>query len=457
MSARVRKAFIIFGWLVLWQLVSWMLSNALLLAGPLEVFVVLAQNLLSVSFWQSIGFSFLRIALGGIAAFALGVFASFVAQRLPLVQEILEPAVSFLKTVPVVCVIVLMLLWVGSSWTSTIVVIMVVFPGVYYSMLEALDNIDGRLLEMLKVFKVGGAKRFLFFTWPSVLPFIVATSKVVVGMSWKSGVAAEIIGIPLGSIGEQLYLSKITLATADLFSWTIVIVLLSMACEKLVLWVLARSHTGTRFLALKMSGPPKRIPNDTEEESPAACKVSIAYEHEEGKAIVVNDFSYQFSQGSRYCIMAPSGYGKTSLLKVLLGLKMPYKGSVSGFEYTSAVFQEDRLIEDCTALENCQIVAPRDTSFSYTERVLLQLISRDKLEVAVSELSGGMRRRVELARALIASSEVIILDEPFTGLDNETRCQTAKVLLEHQAGRTIIMATHNEDDSRVLDATVVRL
>lgn len=446
---------IVLGWLVLWQLASWALANPLLLAGPIEVCYSLAANVITVSFWQSVGFSFLRIALGGVSAFFIGVGLALLAHRVPVAREILEPAVSFLKAVPVVCVIVLMLLWVGAAWTSTVIVIMVVFPSVYYAILEALQNINTDLRDMLKVFKVRGLKKFLFFYWPSVLPYVMASSKVAVGMSWKSGIAAELIGIPLGSIGEELYLSKITLATADLFAWTIVIVLVSLLCERAVLFVLARSEGWAKGIALKMQGPARKQ-SEQKKDAAEVHELSIAY-GKNNEEVVVSDFSYRFDSGDTYCIMAPSGSGKTSLLMTMLGLKKPYKGCVSGFEHASAVFQEVRLFETATAVENCKIIAPRDTSTTSIRNLLTSFIPKDKLDAPVSELSGGMRRRVELARALVAESNGIILDEPFTGLDDETRHKTAEVLKKEQAGRTIITSTHNEDDLTALKAIRIPL
>lgn len=445
------------GWLLVWQLASWAIGNGIILAGPIDVVCSLINDVVTPSFWQSIGFSFLRIVIGGLAAFFAGVVLALCAHRVSLVQEILEPAVAFLKAVPVVCIIVILLLWVGSSWTSVFVVIMVVFPGVYYAIGEALQNIDVNLSNMMKVFKVRGLKKFLFFYWPSVLPFILAASKVLVGMSWKAGVAAELIGIPAGSIGEGLYLAKISLATADLFSWTVVIVVLSLLCEKVLLFLLIKSKVWAQRAALRIQGA--AYPEEFERGSAdaGAHELSISYEQNAQKTVILRDFSYQFRSGGMYCLMAPSGYGKTSLLMTLMGLKKSNTGTIYGFDHVSAVFQEDRLFETCSAIENCRVVASNKISGADIEELLSQLISKDKIDVPVSELSGGMRRRVELARALLAPSEVLILDEPFSGLDDETRNRTVQVLHDNQAGRIVIVATHNEDDLHVLGATSLRL
>lgn len=448
---------IVLGWLMLWQIASRALSNPLVLAEPLDVCYSLSQSIATLPFWESIGSSLLHIALGGIAAFFIGVILALLAHKAPLIREILEPAITFLKAVPVVCVIVLMLLWAGSAWTSTIVVMMVVFPSIYYALQQALQNIDEQLSEMLKVFKVAGLRKLLFFTWPSVLPYLIAASKVAVGMSWKSGIAAELIGIPVGSIGEELYLTKITLAISDLFAWTIVIVLISLVCEKLVLFLLAQSGKWSKQIAVRLRDPASSLRSSVESVKVRACGLSIAYKQNDRECMVLGQFSYEFTHGNRYCIMAPSGYGKTSLLRVLLKLKEPQRGAVYGFDYASAVFQEARLVETCTALENCQIVAATHTSQNDIEAILEEFIPPEKTTVPVYKLSGGMRRRVELARALVAPTDVIILDEPFSGLDDETRHCATSTIRKYQGNKIIIITTHNEDDICALDATPIHL
>ncbi len=224
-------------------------GSELLLAGPAAVLVRLAQLVPTAAFWSTVGFSLARIAAGFAAAFVLGLLLGLAAHRWHALAELLAPAVSFLKSVPIVCVIVLLLMWVGSVRVSAIAVFLAVFPAIYFSVLEGRSVADPGLGELLRVMGVPGWRRFLADTWQQLLPYLVATCRNACGMAWKAGVAAELIGSPRGSMGERIYQAKLLLETGDLFAWTIVVVALSWVCEKAFLallratadWALAAS------------------------------------------------------------------------------------------------------------------------------------------------------------------------------------------------------------------------
>jgi NitT/TauT family transport system permease protein len=200
--------------------------------------VRLAQLVPTAAFWITAGFSLARIAAGFAVALALGLVLGLLSQRRHALAELLAPAVGFLKSVPIVCVIVLLLMWVGSTRVSAIAVFLAVFPAIYFSVLEGRSAADPSLGELLRVMGVPGWRRFLADTWQQLLPYLVATCRNACGMAWKAGVAAELIGSPRGSMGERIYQAKLLLETGDLFAWTIVVVALSWACEKAFLALL---------------------------------------------------------------------------------------------------------------------------------------------------------------------------------------------------------------------------
>jgi NitT/TauT family transport system permease protein len=244
----LRRAGAVAFWLLVWQLVSMAVGSELLLAGPVTVIVRLAQLVPTAAFWSTVGFSLARIAAGFAVAFLLGLVLGLLAQRWHALAELLAPAVSFLKSVPIVCVIVLLLMWVGSVRVSAIAVFLAVFPAIYFSVLEGRLAADPRLGELLRVMGVPGWRRFLADIWQQLLPYLVATCRNACGMAWKAGVAAELIGSPRGSMGERIYQSKLLLETGDLFAWTIVVVALSWVCEKAFL-ALLRSTGGWALAA----------------------------------------------------------------------------------------------------------------------------------------------------------------------------------------------------------------
>ena len=178
-----------------------------------------------------------------------------------------------------------------------------------------------------------------------------------------------------------------------------------------------------------------------------------------GNTNVLRRVNWEIAQGEIYCLMGPSGTGKTTLLRVLLGLEEPDSGSIEGIVpgQISAMFQEDRLCETLTPVENVALVMPGSTSRRRVRHFLEEILPHDCMKRPAMQLSGGMRRRVSLARAVAYDSQVIVLDEPFTGLDEDTKKSVIAFLLNHRQGRTLIVSTHSSDDVELLGGRKVML
>lgn len=178
-----------------------------------------------------------------------------------------------------------------------------------------------------------------------------------------------------------------------------------------------------------------------------------------GDKTVLDGVSLSLEAGRTYCLMAPSGSGKTTLLRVLLGLEGIDGGSIEGVSRgrVAMMFQEDRLCEVLTAVENVALVLPRDARRADVQALLEEVLPSDCMGKPVMQLSGGMRRRVSLVRAMAFPSDAVVLDEPFTGLDAATRRTVIDFVLRHRAGRTLLVATHGQDDARLLGAETIDL
>lgn len=238
-AIRLKRAGMILFWLLLWQGASSALQNSIILVGPLEVTQSLFAQALTMEFWNTIAFTFGKISLGFLLAFLSGIIAGGAACRFPLLEDFLEPPVSFLKSVPVASFIILALIWIGSENLSLFIAFLVVFPMIYLHTMAGFRSADKQLLEMAEVFKIPPIKKLFYIYRPALLPHLISGCRVALGMSFKSGIAAEVIGVPDHSIGEKLYMAKIYLSTADLFAWTLVILVLSAVFEVLFLRVLS--------------------------------------------------------------------------------------------------------------------------------------------------------------------------------------------------------------------------
>lgn len=248
-----KKIIIIAGWLAVWQLLSVIIHNPILMAGPLETLGALATLLGTAEFAESLVFSFLRIVGGFLAGSAAGILLAYLADQKPILRDILAPLVTVLKSVPVASFIILALIWFGSGALSFVISFLVVFPILYLNTLQGLQNLDGKLLEMAEVFHIPASSRLKYIVLPGIYPFLQSGFELALGMSWKSGVAAELIGQYKLSIGNQLYMDKITLDTAGILAWTVVILAVSWLFEKLFL-LLIRTAGRKTFGAVGRSG-----------------------------------------------------------------------------------------------------------------------------------------------------------------------------------------------------------
>ena len=221
-------------WIIIWQLVAMVIHNKILLAGPIDTLLALGSLSQTSGFWDSVLQTTGRILLGFLLGSAIGIILSYIAYTRSWVEEFLKPLIAALKSVPVASFVILLLIWFGNRNISVIICAMVVFPILYLNTLEGLKSTDVRLLEMAKVYRMPAGRVLHYIYLPQLKPFFKSAFKLAIGMSFKSGIAAEVIGQPLHTIGNGLYLSKIYLETADLFAWTIVVVLISFICEKII-------------------------------------------------------------------------------------------------------------------------------------------------------------------------------------------------------------------------------
>ena len=188
----------VFFWITIWQFASMYLGQEILLASPVSVVRKLFELSFTGNFWQSVGFSFVRIVTGFLLAMFLGIFLAVLAYWSKTVEILIAPVIAVVKSTPVASFIILCLIWIPSRNLS------------------------------------------VFISFLMVLPYFLSACRLSLGMCWKAGVAAEVIGVSSGSIGEKLYNAKIYLNIPDLFAWTIVIIVISFVFEKCFLGIVSR-------------------------------------------------------------------------------------------------------------------------------------------------------------------------------------------------------------------------
>lgn len=178
-----------------------------------------------------------------------------------------------------------------------------------------------------------------------------------------------------------------------------------------------------------------------------------------GTQRVLDDVTFTVTDDQITCVMAPSGVGKTTLLQILMGLEKPDSGTVSLPSNCrwAAVFQEDRLLEHLDAMENLKFVLGNDIDLTDAKSLLEDLGLTELEGKLVRDYSGGMKRRLALARALLAPADALALDEPFSGLDEDNREKAIDCIRRRAEGKPVLLVTHNEDDVAGLNAKLIRL
>lgn len=178
-----------------------------------------------------------------------------------------------------------------------------------------------------------------------------------------------------------------------------------------------------------------------------------------GTTEVFQDYNLEIKEQETTCIMGPSGSGKTTLIHMLLGLVKPDTGNIEGIKNRRivAVFQEDRLCETIDAIKNVQIVCTKNVTAEQIEKEFSMVGLTEYKNKPVSQLSGGMRRRVAIVRALMAESDMVIMDEPLKGLDEQLKNQVIGYIKKKTNGKTVIMVTHDKEEAAELSDVIILL
>ena len=219
-------------WLAVWQLASVVVNQEILLASPGATLRALGELVGTAEFWGSVGTSLGRILAGFFSATVAGVIFAALSARFSAVRSALAPFVQAVKAAPVASFVILVLIWVPSRHLSIIISFLMVFPIIYTNVLKGIAQTDAQLLEMARVFDVRPWRRITHIYVSQALAYFQAGCALALGLCWKSGIAAEVIGLPANSIGEHLYEAKVYLDTPDLFAWTLVIIVISLMFEK---------------------------------------------------------------------------------------------------------------------------------------------------------------------------------------------------------------------------------
>ena len=236
-------------WISLWQLCCVRINKPLLLPSPgmvLKTLISLAQTSL---LWTTVAASLGKVLLAFMLAVLVGCLCASLAAAVPAVRSFLHPPISIIRATPVASFTILALVWIQSKWLPVFISFLMVLPMIYENVYKGILSTDSQLLEMAQVYRLSFWKKLRFLYLPAVLPYFSSACVNGLGFAWKSGIAAEVLGLPKMAIGRQIHDSKIYVEIPELFAWTLVVILLSMLLEKLLLRLM--QQVNRRFLLSK--------------------------------------------------------------------------------------------------------------------------------------------------------------------------------------------------------------
>ncbi|MGL4791441.1 MAG: ABC transporter permease [Anaerotignaceae bacterium] len=234
------KFFAVVFWLMVWQVSSMVVGKELIMPSPFRVLETLFLLIKRETFWISIFSSMFGILKGFVFAVLVGIILAVITAAVPYMEEFFYPILSVIKATPVASFIILAILWIKTANIPVFICFLMVMPIIYTNVYKGIEETDKKLLEMAKVYNFSKLKTIKLIYVPSCLGYFYSACIMGIGFGWKSGIAAEVIATPKLSIGTNLYHAKIYLETAELFAWTLVVIVLSIIIERLFKFIVGK-------------------------------------------------------------------------------------------------------------------------------------------------------------------------------------------------------------------------
>lgn len=236
----LNKVVIFIFWIAVWQMIYFMIQRDIYVPSPFSVFIRLKELIMLSVFWKSVAYSIYRVMAGLILSILLGVGIGIISSMNDYVYDLINPLMTAIKSTPVLSFIIIALIWFSSSNVPIFICFLMCFPVIWLNVVTGIRNVDEKLLEMAKVYRVRKSTVLRKIYLPSIMPYFSAASITCLGLGWKVSVAAEVLSHPKNAIGSHLYSAKVYLDSSDLFAWTVVVILLSLLFESIFAQLIRR-------------------------------------------------------------------------------------------------------------------------------------------------------------------------------------------------------------------------
>ena len=224
-------------YILIWQLLSMRVDSSVLLPSPIDTMRSAKDILSSADGWRALGDTMLRILFGYLFGCAAGIFLAVITSHFKLLDWFLNPLRRLIKTTPITSFALILFFSMQSDRLPVAVAMIVVIPMIWQTTEEAIRSRDVQLNEMAKIY-LSGWKKLKYVSLPQILPQFLATASTALGFAWKAVITAEILSFPKRGVGREMYNSKYYLDIADLFAWTIIVIIFSVLIEELFRFII---------------------------------------------------------------------------------------------------------------------------------------------------------------------------------------------------------------------------
>ena len=441
--------------LLIWQLLAMLVRMPDLLPSVPRLLSILAALFVSGSFYQSIIATVLRGIIGISVALMAAIGISFLFYKCEWIYVLFRPPLAIMRSIPVISFILLALIFLNAESIPLIIAFLTMFPLLTENLTKGIRSQRKELSIMAHQFRIGRWNRLTQVIYPQLKPFLYSGLASALGFGWRTIIMGEVLAQCSPGIGGEMKQAQVFIAIPELIAWTVVTILISYLFDRGISW-LAKQR-----LPIYYKRHDNKLPVPKGHCDIRICDVSYQY----GLEPILSHLSYIFEKGFIYGITAPSGTGKTTLLNLIGNILKPVQGKIetdckTGIAY---VFQEPELLNQLTIIEN--IVLPlaaylkKEVAFEQAISVLQKMELEDFANRFPNELSSGQQQRVAIARALIYPSQLLLMDEPFKGLDEALKHRIIERIRERQAenGQTILFTIHNPEELRLFADKIVCL
>ncbi len=436
---------------VVWQLLSWQMAQPQLIPSFPDLVRALLRLVYTPGFLVSIGTTCLRACVGLLLSLAAASITAFLLNRSEGIRLLFMPWLSLLRSVPVISFILLALIFLNPEMIPLLIAFLTMYPLLTENLLKGLMNRRDSWKMLARQFHLNAWNRLFQINYPQLKPYLFSGLASAVGFGWRAIIMGEVLSQCVDGIGKRMKEAQVFIDVPELIAWTLVAIVLSWLTDKLISrlsdWQpsVRYRHSAVELQAVSLQ------PNDI-------CLTDVSYSYG------VHHMNIVLKAGKIYALSAPSGQGKTTLLQLLNGTLRPTGGEISCLPgQTANLFQEPTLLPQLTAKENIMLGGSAYYDRAILEQQSLRLLAAFQLEKQTemypAALSYGQQQRVALARALIFPAGLLLLDEPFNGLDVELRQLVARFLVEWQQEKqaTVVFSSHHADEIKAMNAEVITL